>query len=441
MLTKIAILIVLIFVNAFFSMSEIAIISLNDNKIKKLAEDGHKKAAKILRLTSNSSGFLATIQVGVTLAGFLSSASASQSFSNLLADALKKVFVNAGDGVLNTVSTVIITIILSYFSLVFGELVPKQIGMKKSEQISFAIVNILIGVGKVCSPFVKFLSASTNIVVRLFGINPDDHERTVTEEEILMMVDVGGEKGVIEKSEREMIENIFEFGDTTASEVMTHRTEMFAIECNESLEKVVELSIEEGYSRIPIYEDDFDTILGIVYVKDLLKYVKDGLPDEIKIKDLIRPTYYIPECKKLSELFTEMSEKKISMAIVVDEYGGTSGLITMEDVLESIVGSIQDEFDDEEEEISIVSDNCFTVDGTTSIDEISDLLGVEFPEGDYDTIAGYIVSKLGKIPTQDEHPAITYENITFTVEQVEDRRISKILVVREPAVQETDIEE
>lgn len=441
MLLKIAVLVILIFVNAFFSMSEIAIISLNDNKIKKLAEDGHKKAAKILKLTSDSSGFLATIQVGVTLAGFLSSASAAQSFSAILSEALGKVLVNVNEGALNTVSTVIITIILSYFSLVFGELVPKQIGMKKSEEISFAIVNILIGVRKFCAPFVMLLSASTNVIVRLFGINPDDHERTVTEEEILMMVDVGGEKGVIEKSEREMIENIFEFGDTTASEVMTHRTEMFAIECNESLEKVVELSVEEGYSRIPIYEEDFDTILGVVYVKDLLKYVKDGLPDDVKIKDLIRPTYYIPECKKLSELFTEMSEKKISLAIVVDEYGGTSGLITMEDILESIVGSIQDEFDDEEEEISKVSDNCFTVDGTTSIDEISDLLGVEFPEGDYDTVAGYIVTRLGRIPSADDHPAINYENITFTVEQVEDRRISKVLVVKEPEAAEETAED
>ena len=434
MFLKLSILAILILINAFFAMSEIAIISLNDNKIKKLAEDGHKKAAKIIKLTSDSSGFLATIQVGVTLAGFLSSASAAQSFSEMLSGALQKLL---GDGVslslINTVSTVLITIILSYFSLVFGELVPKKIGMQKPEPISFAIIDFLLFVRRIFSPFVKFLSFSTNLVVRMFGINPETLERTVTEEEILMMVDVGGEKGVIEESEREMIENIFEFGDTTASEVMTHRTEIQAIENTASFTDLIQLSVDEGYSRIPVFEEDLDTILGIIYIKDLLGYIVNDLPPSLKITDFMRPAYFVPECKKLSELFKEMGEQKISLAFVVDEYGGTSGIVTMEDILESIVGNIQDEFDNEDEEISMVSDNCFTVDGTTSVNEISDLIGTDLPEGDYDTIAGYIVSVLGRIPTPDEHPSITFENITFTVEVVDERRIAKVLIVRNPA--------
>ncbi|MBQ6570515.1 MAG: HlyC/CorC family transporter [Clostridia bacterium] len=432
MIVKLLVLALLILINAFFAMSEIAIISLNDNKIKKLAEDGHKRAAKIVKLTKDSSGFLATIQVGVTLAGFLSSASAAQSFTHLLSGSLQKLFTTASPSLVNTISTVLITVVLSYFSLVFGELVPKKIAMQKPEQISFAIVGFLLFVRKIFAPFVKLLSFSTNLVVKLFGINPESFERTVTEEEILMMVDVGGEKGVIEKAEKEMIENIFEFGDTTASEIMTHRTEMQAIENTASISELVELSIEEGYSRIPVFEEDLDTILGIIYVKDLLGYVVTDLPSNLQITDFMRPAYFVPECKKLGELFKEMGEQKISLAIVVDEYGGTSGLVTMEDILESIVGNIQDEFDNEEDEISMVSDNCFTVDGTTSVDEVSDLIGTELPEGDYDTIAGYIVSVLGRIPSQDEHPSISFQNITFTVEIVEERRIAKVLIVRNP---------
>lgn len=437
-MTAVLVLLVLILVNAFFAMSELAIISLNDNKIKKLADNGNKRAAKILKLTKDSSGFLATIQVGVTFAGFLSSASASQSFGESLA----KVLTFIPESMRLSVATFIITLVLSYFSLVFGELVPKKIAMQKSEQISFAIVSVLLVIGKLFKPFVVLLSASTNLVVRMFGIDPNSNDKTVTEEEILMMVDVGGEKGVIEKSEREMIANVFDFDDTTVSEIMTHRTEVCGIENTATIEELAALAVEEGYSRIPVFEEDLDTILGIVYVKDLLQFIVNGRPDGKKITDFMRPAYFIPECKKLCDLFEEMSEKKLSFAVVVDEYGGTSGIITMEDLLESIVGNIQDEFDDEEDEISVVSDNCFTVDGSTSIDEISDLLGFELPTGDYDTIAGLIVNRLGRIPNNGEHPEIKIENITFSVETVEDLRIAKVFIIKDvPETEETEDDE
>lgn len=429
-LVQLLVLLLLILLNAFFAASEIAIITLNDNKIKKMAEEGHKKAARILRLTKNSSSFLATIQVGVTLAGFLSSASASQSFASMLADALA--FLPFSRGAVETIATVIITLILSYFSLVLGELVPKKIAMQRAEQLSFKVVGVLEVVSKIFKPFIWLLSKSTNGVTRVLGFDPNASEETVTEEEILMMVDAGEEKGVIEESAKDMIANIFDFDDTTVSEIMTHRTEVTALEDTSTVEDAIRIAMQEGYSRLPIFHEDLDSVLGVLYVKDLLKYVGKSGIEALRLTDIMRPAYFVPEGKKCSELFTEMTEKKLQLAIVCDEYGGTAGIISMEDLLEAIVGNIQDEYDNEEEEISQVGENAFTVEGSTALDEVSDWVGVDLPEGDYDTIAGLIVDRLGRIPKPGEHPKVEIEHISFTVQEVEDRRISKILVVINP---------
>ncbi len=425
---SVLLLFLLILVNAFFSASEIAIITLNDNKIRKMAEDGNKKAASILKLTKSSSRFLSTIQIGITISGFLSSAVASQSFSEQLADHLA--FLPVSRSVAAGISTVVITLLLSYFSLVLGELVPKKIAMQKAEALSFKFVGILNGTAKTFSPFISFLTFSTNVVLKLLGFDPNSSEETVTEEEILMMVDAGEEKGVIGENAKDMIANIFDFNDTTINEIMTHRTDVSAVEDTSSIQDVVQLAIQEGYSRIPVYHEDLDTILGVVYVKDLLKYVGSQVNNDIKITDIMRAAYFVPESKHCSELFSEMTEHKTQIAIIVDEYGGTEGIITMEDLLEAIVGNIQDEYDHEEEEIYKVSDNAFTVDGSTAIDEISDLVGIELPEGDYDTIAGFVVEMLGRIPKPGEHPTVTFENLDLTVEDVEDRRITKLLIVK-----------
>lgn len=427
---SILLLVVLVLINAFFAASEIAVITLNDNKMKKMAEDGNKKAAKILKLTENSSRFLATIQVGVTVSGFLTSASASQSFSGKLANALS--FLPFSQSMIHGTATVIITILLSYFSLVFGELVPKKIAMQRAEALSFQFVGILNATSTAFKPFISFLTFSTNVVLKMMGIDPNSAEDTVTEEEILMMVDAGEEKGVIGETAKDMISNIFDFNDITVNEIMTHRTEMVAVEDTASVQDVVNLSIEYGYSRIPVFHEDYDNILGIIYVKDLLKYVGSSLGSEIRLTDLMRTAYYVPESKRCSALFTEMTEHHTQIAVIVDEYGGTEGLVTMEDLVESIVGNIQDEYDHEEEEIHKVSDNTYTVDGATNIDEISDLVGVDLPEGDYDTIAGLVVEILGRIPKPGEHPAVTVQNLTLTVQEVEDRRIAKILIQKHP---------
>lgn len=427
---KIVILFVLILVNAFFAMSEIAVISLNDNKIEKMAESGNKKAKQIKKLTESSSSFLSTIQIGVTLAGFLTSATAAQSFAVMLAGAISKTAVVKviPISVISGFSTVVITLIMSYFSLVLGELVPKKIAMQKSEKMAFMAAPVLTFVAAATRPVVKFLSLSTNGVLRIMGIDPHADEETVTEEEIRMMVDVGGEKGVIEDSQKEMIDNIFEFDDMDVADIMTHRTDMVCVDVEEGLSEAVKLSIENGFSRIPVYEEDPDNIIGIIYVKDFLKYVGTSLPKTKSIKDIMREAYYVPETKRCGELFSEMTEKRVQMAVVVDEYGGTAGIVTLEDVLESIVGNIQDEYDQESDEFSIIDDKTFTVDGITDIEEVEEHIGKTFPEGDYDTIGGYIISVLGFLPQDGEMNEVTFENIRFTVLNVEDRRIGKVKV-------------
>ncbi len=439
---SIVLLFILILVNAFFAMSEMAIVTLNDNMIDKLAEDGHKKAKKIKKLTENPSNFLSTIQIGVTLAGFLTSASASTTFANMLTEALLGISpsLQKFSDLISGFSVVVITIIMSYFSLVLGELAPKRMAMQKPEAIAYKVVGALLVVKKVCSPFVRVLSFSTNCVVRVFGFDPNANEEVVTEEEIRMMVDVGQEKGVIEDHQKEMINNIFEFDDIDVTDIMTHRTDMVAVEDTDTLEDVVKLSIENGYSRIPVFHEDQDNIIGIIYIKDLLKYVSRALPKTQSPTDVMRPAHYVPFSKNCGELFTEMTDKRIQMAVVVDEYGGTAGIVTMEDIVEAIMGNIRDEYDDEEEEIVEESENIFTIDGTAYIEEVNELVGEIIPEGDYDTLGGFIISQLGFLPKDGDMNEVVFENIKFTILNVEERRIGKVRVEITPVEKQEDDE-
>ncbi|HZJ77193.1 MAG TPA: hemolysin family protein [Clostridia bacterium] len=429
-LLKLIFLFFLIMINAFFAMSEIAIITLNDNKVDRMANEGNKKAKSVLKLTKNSSNFLSTIQIGVTIAGFLTSASASQSFVDNLSGVIHStgIYRYVPSGFINSVSVVIITVIVSYFSLVFGEIVPKKIGMHAPEKVSFMVVGILLFFAKITKPFVKVLSLSANGIVKIFGIDPNSNIQSVTEEEIRMLVDVGGERGVIEDVQKEMINNIFEFDDIDVGDIMTHRTDMAAVEADDSLEDVLTIAIDEGYSRIPVFDDDPDNIIGIVYVKDLLKFIGNDLPEKTNLREIMRSAYYVPESKRCGELFAEMTSSHVQMAVVVDEYGGTAGIVTLEDLLESIVGNIQDEYDNEVEEISRIDETTFTIDGTTDIDEVENLVGNHMPEGDYDTLGGYIISELGFLPKNGEFNVVEFENIRFTVLNVEERRIGRIKV-------------
>ena len=427
---QLLLLLVLIFVNAFFAASEIAVISLNDAKIRKMAEDGHKKAQQILKLTADSSNFLATIQIGVTLAGFLTSATAAQSLAEPLADwFIGTVPAAAGyAGAVETVSVVVITLIMSYFSLVLGELVPKRIAMQKAESLSFKVIGILRVVAAVTKPFVKLLSFSTNVVVRLFGMDPHADEENVTEEEIRMMVDVGEEKGVIEGVQKDMINNIFEFDDIAAEDIMTPRTDVAALEADDGIAEALRIGVDEGYSRLPVYEEDIDQIIGVLYIKDLLPYVGQTLPADVSLRHLVREPYFVPGTKRCGDLFSEMTEKHMQMSIVVDEYGGFAGIVTMEDLLESIVGNIQDEFDHEEEEVTRLSDTAFDIDGSLDVEELDELLDTRLPVGEYDTVAGFLMDQLGRIPAENEQPQVRFDHFLFTITRVEDRRIERVHV-------------
>jgi putative hemolysin len=391
-----------------------------------------------VKLTKTPSRFFATIQIGVTLAGFLASASAAQSFATPLANWLAGV-TSINQATLNTLSTILITIILSFFTLVFGELIPKQVGVQKAEKLSFTFINILLFLHAIFKPFVFLLSSVTNGILKLFGISNDNSSSDVTEEEIRMMVDVGEESGEIDEVTGEMIDNVFEFDDCTVSEIMTHRTEIIGIECNSTVADLVNLAVTDGHSRIPVFEGTIDKIVGVVYVKDLLKYV--GKNVKTPLKKLMREPIFVPEAKKAGELFTEMTSEKVQIAIVVDEYGGTAGLITLEDLVEFIVGDIQDEYDHEDDEIVEVNEDTFTIDATTDAIEVERQLGITLPEGDYDTLGGLILMTLGDLPEKDEHPTIELCGYSFTVTQLDEKRIISVLVKKLPKVDETEDKE
>ena len=322
MIGSIIILIILILINAFFASAEIAFISLNDAKIDIQAKEGNKKAKKIQNMLKNPSKFLATIQIGVTLAGFLSSAFASDTFADKLAPVLNEWLPSLSISTWKSISIIIITIILSYFTLVFGELVPKRIAMKYYEKVSFASIGVIKTISVITAPFVKFLTFSTNIVSKLFGVTGEE-EDNVTEEEIRMMVDVGEEKGTIEEEEKEMINNVFEFNDKFVSEIMVPRNKIFALDIDMTIAEVIEkLSVDMRYSRIPVYDENMDNIKGIIYIKDLLISNKNK---NSKIKSLVKEAYFVSETKRVNELFQELRKDKKQIAIVLDEYGGWNG--------------------------------------------------------------------------------------------------------------------
>lgn len=427
MISQLIFLFILILLNAYFAATEIAFISLNDAKIEKQAKDGNKKAKQIQKMLKNPSKFLATIQIGITLAGFLSSAFASDAFAGMLAPVLNEWMPFISIATWQNISIVIITIILSFFTLVFGELVPKRLAMKYYEKISFATIGVIKGISVVTAPFVKLLTWSTNLVSKIFGVG-EQEEEIVTEEEIKMMVNQGEEKGSIEENEKELINNVFEFNDIIASEIMTYRTDIYAIEMNEDIYGILDEIDEYKYSRIPVYEETIDDIKGILFLKDILKLVSTR--KEFKIADIMREAYFVPESKPIDEIFEELQANKMQMAIVVDKYGGTAGLLTMEDILEELVGNIFDEYDDVEVEYKRLDDNTYLIDGSVSLYEMKKILDIELPEGDYETLSGYLIEKLGRLPEEDEHPVIEDEHLTYKIEEYEDRRIKWVKVCK-----------
>ena len=424
MIINIILIIVLTLVNAFFAMSEIAFISLNDAKMNKMAEEGNKKAKKISGLLEDPSKFLATIQIGITLGGFLASAFAADAFASKLTPLLS--FIPISPDILQKISLVIITIILSYFTLVFGELVPKKIAMKYYEKISFAVVGVLSGIYKFTKPFVWLLSASTNGITKLLGIK-ETEENTVTEEEIKLMIDIGEEKGAIEQQERVLIHNVFEFNDKTAEEIMVPRVDVLAIDVYTKISEAIEIVNRNSFSRLPVYEDSVDNIVGILHVRDLLANENNK---EDEIRKILRACVFVPGNKKINKILTELKKKKQSMAIVVDEYGGTAGIVTIEDVIEEIVGEISDEFDVEELDYQKIDDNTYIVDGAMRIYEIERLFDTEVDDADNETISGLLLSKIGDFPQSENDLNLEISDLSFSIIEYDDKKINKIKICK-----------
>lgn len=427
MISQLVILAILILLNAYFAATEIAYISLNDAKISKQAKEGNKKAKQIESMLKNPSKFLATIQIGITFAGFLSSAFASDAFADDLAPILNNWFPFISLDIWKGIAIIIITMILSFFTLVFGELVPKRLAMKYYEKIAYATIGVIKTISIFTLPFVKLLTISTNMISKIFGVS-EAEEEIVTEEEIKMMIDEGEENGTIEQEEKELLNNVFAFNDIIVSEVMTPRTDIFAIEIDEDINELLDKIDEYKYSRIPVYEDNIDNIEGILFIKDILKVIKDGR--YINIREIMREPYFIPESKEIDELFRELQKSKQQMAIVIDEYGGTAGLITMEDIIEELMGNILDEYDDEEIEYKKIDENTYILSGSSTVYDIKKIFSVDIPDGDYETLSGYLLEKLGRIPEENEHPVIEDEQLTYKIEEYEDKRIKSVKVCK-----------
>ena len=433
MLSQLIILAILILLNAYFAASEIAFISLNDAKIEKQAREGNKKAKQIEEMLKSPSKFLATIQIGITLAGFLSSAIASDAFAEKLAPSLYTLMPFFSLAVWKSISIIIITIILSFFTLVFGELVPKRLAMKHYEKISFATIGVIRMISIITSPFVKLLTFVTNTISKIFGVGESD-EGEVTEEEIKMMIDQGEEKGTIKEEEKELINNVFEFNDITVSEIMRHRKDIFAVDINISNEELVQELIDSQYrySRIPVYDETIDEIKGILYIKDVMKNINNK---DVKVKDLVKDAYFVSQSRLINEVFKELQKHKMQMAIILDEYGGTAGIITMEDILEELVGDIYDEYDKEEKDFEKIDENTYILSGSMPIYDVNKLLNANIPEGDYDTLSGYLQEELGRIPKDDEkNTIIETKELVFKIEEYEDKRILKVKVYKNEKV-------
>ena len=439
MLTQLVLVFILILFNAFFAGSEMAFISLNINKLK--AHDD-KKSRKIVELASNSTNLLSSIQVGVTLSGFLASAVASEAFSQYLVMFLiDGLGLNVSKSLLSAIVMFTITAVLSYLTILFGELVPKKIAMAHPDKFASIVIYPISFFSKVFTPIVKFLSFSTRNVLKLFGINADDLDDIATEEEIKLMVSVSSEGGHIDEVEREMIDNIFAFDDLMVSDIMTHRTEISAISADWTLDEIMDYVKKERYTRYPVYKDSIDNIIGTIHLRDLLNYFDaDG---EFSLEEVIRKPYYIPTSKMSDELLTEFKLNRTHLAVVIDEYGGTGGIITMEDLIEEIMGDISDEYDiDETDGIVKMSEEMWIVDGDTELVDLEDELDTDLYSDKFDTVSGFIISELGRLPQDSDinsmAEAIEHDQYRFIITKADEKVVLKVKIIK---IKKKEVEE
>ena len=420
--------VVLIALNAVFASAEIAVISMNDTKLQKMAKGGDARAKRLVRLTEQPTKFLSTIQVAITLAGLLGSAFAAENFAGALVTAAQETGVGISAAVLETLAVFIITLVLAYFNLVFGELVPKRVGMKKAEGLALGMSGMLTMVSKFFAPLVWLLTASTNGILKLLGIDPEDEEETVSEEEIYMMLEVGAEKGTIDKEETEWIRNVFAFDDTAVGEVCTHRVDVTALGLEESDEAWKETILQSRFTYYPIYGEDQDDIVGVLNTKDYFR-LEDRSRENVLAKAAEKP-YYVPETMKADVLFHNMKRERKHFAIVLDEYGGLSGVISMFDLMELLVGGL----DEDEKDIVSVGENTWQISGNASLDDVAEELEIRLPVEEYDTFGGYIFGELGKIPDDGAKFLLEAGGMKIQVEKVENHRIIDTVVRREKTV-------
>lgn len=418
---------ILIMLNAVFACAEIAVISMNDNKLAKMVADGDKRAIRLAKLTSSPARFLATIQVAITLSGFLGSAFAAENFSGVLVDWLVDLGVTIPVSVLDSVSVVFITLVLSYFTLVFGELVPKQVAMRKSEALALGLSTLISGIATVFAPLVSFLTASTNGVLRLMGIDPNAEEEKVSEEEIRMMVDVGSEKGTIDYEEKEFIQNVFEFDDLSADEILTHRTEVVMLDLEDDMEEWINTIFNSRYTLYPVCDCGADNIVGVLNAKEYFR-LEDKSRESV-MERAVTPAYFVPATVKADVLFKNMKKEKHSLAVVLDEYGGMTGIITINDLVEQLVGEFSSGDEDENVEmIKQIGEDTWEIRGSALLEDVSEALGVSLPCEDYDTFNGLVFHTLGSIPEDGSDIEIEVANLNVKVTELENHQVETAVV-------------
>lgn len=416
--------VVLIMLNAVFACAEIAVISMNDNKMNKMATEGDKRAIRLVKLTEQPARFLATIQVAITLSGFLGSAFAAENFSGVLVDLVVGWGVTIPTEVLDSIAVVLITIILSYFTLVFGELLPKQIAMRKSEQLALGLSTLISGIAKVFAPIVSFLTISTNACLKLCGIDPNQEDDEVSEEEIRMLVDVGMEKGTIDQDEREFIQNVFEFDDLTAKEIATHRIDVIMLDMMDSMEQWEDIINHSKYTHFPICNESADNIVGVLDTKIYFR-LQDKSRDNV-MKQAVKPAYFVPEKIKADILFQNMKKEYSHFAIVIDEYGGVTGIITIYDLVERLVGELIE--DTTEENVLLLEDGSWMVSGGTDLEELSEVLAVSLPCEYYETFNGLVFHALEGVPEDGESMEFDYKMLHIKILEIKNHQVEKAIV-------------
>jgi putative hemolysin len=431
-IAAIAFLIILTILEGFFVAAEIALVSIRRSRVEQLVDEGKPGARRVRRLLDDPGRFLAVSQLGLTVIGFLASAFAAVS----LADGLAQTLAGTGmdPGTANFVSLVLVTVLLALFTIVFAELVPKSLALANNERFALVLSGPLDFLGRLLGPLVAALTAITRWVTRLFGAEVTS-EAQITAEELRLIVERGGEQGILEAEEEQMINAVIELGDRRLHEVMVPRTAIVALEATATFDQAIDTVIDEGHSRVPVYETSVDEVIGILYAKDLLPFLKSTVDEPPDLRTLLRTPVFVPESMSIDDLLHEFQRRKVHIAIVLDEYGGTAGLVTIEDLLEEIVGEIQDEYDAEEPLVEQLGDDRARVDGRASVDDLLDLWDLKFQledDDEYDTVGGLVYHRIGGVPSPGDE--VHVDGLRLTVESTDGRRVGKVLVVRERSV-------